>query len=203
MKGRSKPTKGPATLSAPTTQTMAFTEERLRELATRPAHTVYTYEYATPDATMAPEAAKDVFVAICQNFDAGCRKLRGASDEALREAVLKQVPQARLFQHLYASVFARATVRARTSAEEETVDRYRKMTGVMLMTRCEHKEATEEQKASQAMQWALRFAMKPATGDVPEDAVSLDSQLAAAGMDPSEATPVGRFDLGPSTVNQS
>jgi hypothetical protein len=184
-----------------------FTQAQLAKLAQKKDTVVYHHKFDAPEAIMPAADQMRLFKAIVAGFDAGCRINKTASDEALREKVLRRSPEVRLFQRLFSKIFASVTQRARTPADERRIDALRKLVMHGLMVRVSGDEP-EEMQAARVAQIAMRMAMRPATEkelkDVDASIVNPDDPK----TDPKvaqairEMTPLDPSAYGESTVRQ-
>jgi hypothetical protein len=180
-----------------------FTDAQLKELAHKPNTVVYVHKFDAPEGTMTPQQQIDVYLRITRGFDAGCKQNKHASDEALREKVLRFSEEIRKFQRLYNKVFAQATTRARTAEEERRLDSVRKLTMHAMLERAEGKDTEEEQQARVAYN-AMRLAMRPATAkelkSVGNDAIDVSDPAIPEAL--RKMKPLDPSHYGPSTIKQ-
>lgn len=137
-------------------------EDRVAKLAGKDGVTVYKHTHDKPEGTM---AAKDQVMAyrdLCKNFDAGCRRLPLASNEALREMIMDDMPILRTFQRLYPMTFATSTIRVINAESELELEKARKLFMAFLVERWQG-EGSEAEKEARAMTIATRVAMRPTT----------------------------------------
>ncbi len=188
-----------------TAHTDQVTQEKLDLLAKRDDTVVYVYKNDTAAFVMDPEEQQHLYKLILESFDVQCTRHPEETDEALRERVLNISERVRLFQHLYAYVFAKSTKRVLTSEDEEALDKFRK--GVLLALRAkmekkdDHKGA-EASALAQCLGLAMRDIRPEDEGatrvDLPPETIKAAEIASGASM----PTQIHRLELGPSTVLQ-
>lgn len=183
------------------TRTETVTQNRLRDIANKPNHTVYEYTYDTPETTLEPQQQIALFRGIVSAFDGLCQRHKDLCDEALRERLLASSDGARLFQRLYPYLFAACTVRALDDDMLLRLDKTRKANMASLLERWKG-DGDEDMKAARAMSTAMRLSMRPTRAEDLENSVRLDQQLEEARAPAAALTPLDPAELGPSTVRQ-
>jgi hypothetical protein len=176
-------------------------EDKVAQLAGKEGVEVYKYTYDAPEGHMDPEQRVLVYQEICKLFDAGCRARAGASNEAIREAVLQTNDVYRTFQKLFPKVFAASTVRAVTPKVEKELEKARKLFMVYLVELWQG-EGTQEEKAARAMTIATRACMRDTTEEDLKGPLStrLEDHPEAASI--PKLTPLDIHSVGGPAVHQ-
>lgn len=167
--------------------------------------TVLEYVYDKPEATMAAEDQIVVLRSICIAFDAACGVFPAATTEELRETVLNcpRIPQARLFQRLYPKVFASITVRVRSDAQEEALDRVRKGLLSSLQSVVQRGGDRDGMAAVDAQRVCFQLSLRDTTTADRESGTVLSAEQAAAARTQGALQPLHPTAMGPSLVRQS
>jgi hypothetical protein len=188
-----------------TAHTDRVTREKLESLAKRDDTVVYVYKNDTATYTMDPEEQQHLYKVIIESFDVQCTRHPDECDEALRERVLNISDRVRLFQNLYAYVFAKSTRRVYSAEDEESLDKFRKGVLVALRAKIDKRDDHKGAEAS-ALAQCLGLAMRDSRpGDegatqleLPQETIKAAEEAAGASM----PTQIHRLELGPSTVLQ-
>ncbi len=188
-----------------TAHTDRVTQEKLERLAKRDDTVVYVYKNDVAEYVMDPEEQQHLYKTIIESFDVHCTRHPTECDEALRERVLHISERVRLFQNLYAYVFAKSTKRVFCETEEEALDKFRKGVLVALRSKLEKRGDLQAAEAD-AMAQCLGLAMRPRRPEdegateleLPKETIKAAEESAGAFM----PTQIHRFDLGPTTVLQ-
>jgi hypothetical protein len=152
----------PKQVDGPTLQMSAMPVDKVAAMAGQKGVTVYKYTHDAPEGRMNPQHMAEALRDICAAFDDACRAQRNASNEALREQVLRGNDTHRQFQHFYPKVFADVTVRVLTPAMETALEKARKLY-MLYMVELWQGKGTEEEKAARAMTIATRLSMRDTT----------------------------------------
>ena len=179
-------------------KTEAFSKARLESLAQDPLNLVYTYEYDKADTKLTPTEQIGLYRVVCTEFDHLCVLQPKATNEAMREQVMRLAPRLRLFQALYPKVFAMSTIRARTPVEDTRLDKTRKVVMLGLLEQRKGKD-TEEDRKARTLEAAMRLCVRDAT---PEEMASTSATHADPSALPAALTRLDPSELGGSTVHQ-
>jgi hypothetical protein len=188
-----------------TAHTDQVTQERLERLAKQDDTVVYVYKNDTASYIMDPEEQQHLYKVVIESFDVQCTRHPDEPDEALRERVLNISERVRLFQNLYAYVFAKSTRRVFSSEDEESLDKFRKGVLVALRAKLEKKgdhKSAEASALAQCLGLAMRDSRPEDEGatklELPQENIKAAEEAAGASM----PTQIHRLELGPSTVLQ-
>lgn len=192
-------------------------DKRLQDLAERDHTSVYKYTHRVAETVLQPLDQIERFRKTINGFDAGCVEFPNATNEHLRELIMRRDPTIRQFATLCPRTFAKSTVRVFTPRQEVDLDKLRKAVMLGLVEKA-YGTGTSAEKDARVAATVMRLAMREATAQELKSNAKVDlaaamtqaTAAAAAAGDPKAKaattkpvlTPLDRMQLGEGQVKQ-